>query len=198
MVQIEKDLVEDNAVDYDTYLKDMKEYEKRRWTKNYQKTTLPEEVIEILKSPSRPINIIVFSGTWCAESALAVPILEKMAKTSDFVTLYIIEREKCPELYEPFMPNGDSRVPVVLFTSEDFYLITLWIERCAKKAVLYWKTLQEMKGKSKQATGVKLVKIFQENLEAFRQATISELYAELVRAVGTVNYSTRLGTALKD
>ncbi|MFX1535243.1 MAG: thioredoxin family protein [Promethearchaeota archaeon] len=196
MVQVDVDLLKANSMDYESYLQTMTATEKDIWEKDYEKVILNDELKRLLKSPSRPINIIVFSKSWCGECAMAVPMLEKMARLSTFLTLYIVERDQCPELYEPFMPNGDKRVPVVLFTSEDYYVVTQWVERCAIKFGMIWDILQEMKGRPKEEIFEQRAKTVKENMEIIRKATIEELSAELLRTVGTINYSSRLKTAL--
>lgn len=195
MVQIQLDLLKANSTDYESYFQTLTSKEKDIWKKDYEKVFLDEEVKQLLKSPSRPINIIAFSKSWCGECAMAIPMLERMARLSTFLTLYIIDRDQCPDLYEPFMPNGDKRVPVVLFTSEDYYVVTQWIERCAKKFGMIWDIMQKMQGRTKEEIYERLSKTVKENTEIIRKATIEELSAELLRTIGTVNYSSRLKTS---
>ncbi|MFX0092589.1 MAG: thioredoxin family protein [Candidatus Hodarchaeota archaeon] len=196
MTQISASLLEANSTDYESYLKTMTDSQKEMWKENYEKVSLNEEIKQVLRSPSRPINIVAFSGAWCGECAMTVPILAQMASMSKFLTLHIIDRDQSPELYEPFTPNGDKRVPVVIFTSEDYFVITQWVERCAIKFEMMWEVLQKRNEKEKEEIKEGLTKVFRENIELFRKETIKELSAELVRTVGTVNFSSRLKTTL--
>ncbi|MHA2277689.1 MAG: thioredoxin family protein [Candidatus Kariarchaeaceae archaeon] len=181
---------------YNEYLKTMTEEQNRSWLEYSEKTYLDEKAVKLLQSSSLPINIILFSGAWCPECALAGTILAKIDDLSSFVTLRIIDRDKSLSLYETFMPNGEKRVPVVLFTSEDYYLVTAWVERSAKKFELLFETLQNSKGKDKDVVFDRLRKVYDKNSELIIQTTTDELLAELTRTVGVINYSSRLNTTL--
>ena len=95
------------------------------------------------------------------------------------------------------MPNDDERVPVVLFTSEDYYLVTSWIERPAIKFMILHEVITEMRDQGKDAAVEKLVEIIDAKEKELLQATVEELFSELARTIGALNYSTRLETVLK-
>jgi hypothetical protein len=196
MPQLQENLIKSNSVNYQNYLLTMTKDQKENWKDYQSKIVFDKDLEAILKSPSLPINIIVFSGAWCPECALAVSILEKMTNISSYISLHILDREKLIDVYENYRPNGDSRVPVVLFTSEDFFLVSMWIERSSLKFGLLWKVLQESKLLDKQQVFDQLAKTYQENENAIIQSTIDEIASELIRTIGTINYSTRLQTAL--
>ncbi|MHA2276352.1 MAG: thioredoxin family protein [Candidatus Kariarchaeaceae archaeon] len=196
MVQLQKNQITSNSTDYQEYLTTMPEDQRNNWKEYHNKIKLDSNLETLLKSPALPINIIVFSGSWCPECALAGSILDKMATVSSFITLHFIDREGIPTVYENFMPNGDKRVPVILFTSEDFFIVTMWMERSSKKYELLWKVIQKTKSLAKQEVFDELAKTYKENENLIVQSTIDEITAELIRTIGTVNYSTRLNTAL--
>ncbi|MHA2031761.1 MAG: thioredoxin family protein [Candidatus Kariarchaeaceae archaeon] len=183
-------------MNYNEYLKTMTDEQNRSWLEYSEKTHLDEKVTKLLQSHSLPINIILFSGAWCPECALAGTILAKVEDLSSFVTLRIIDRDKSLSLYEAFMPNGEKRVPVVLFTSEDYYIVTSWVERSAKKFELLFETLQKSKGEDKDVVFDRLRKVYDKNSDLIFQTTRDELLAELTRTVGVINYSSRLNTSL--
>lgn len=196
MVQLQENLLKSNSTNYLEYLSGMTEDQRNIWYQYQNKIKFNSDLEKLLKSPSLPVNIIAFSGAWCPECALAVSILDKMVKISSFISLHILDREKLPAVYEKFMPNDDRRVPVILFTSEDFYLVTMWIERSSKKFGLFWKVFQETKSLGKQEVFDRLAEAYEQNEDLIVQSTIDEITAELIRTVGTINYSTRLNTAL--
>ncbi|MCG3218592.1 MAG: thioredoxin family protein [Candidatus Heimdallarchaeota archaeon] len=200
MVQINPELVKSKAITFDDYLSEISEERKLNWEKgvetvnNYQ---LSDKMLDFLKLPSIPLNIIIFSKEWCPECILAVAILEKFAKLNRSIRLQIIDRDECPELYSLYMPNDDERVPVVLFTSEDYYLVTSWIERPAIKFMILHEVITEMRDQGKDAAVEKLVEIIDAKEKELLQATVEELFSELARTIGALNYSTRLETVLK-
>lgn len=196
MVQIREDLIKTNSMNYQEYLSTMTEDQRSSWKEHLNMIEVDNKLVKLVKSPSLPINIIAFSGAWCPECALAVSILEKIVCISSFITLHIVDREKLPSVYEKFMPNGDKRVPVIIFASEDFYTVTSWIERSAKKYGLLWEVLQKSKNLPKQKIFDELANIYKENESLIIQSTLEEIGAELIRSIGIVNYSTRLNSAL--
>ncbi|MHA2170835.1 MAG: thioredoxin family protein [Candidatus Kariarchaeaceae archaeon] len=196
MIHLDQDQILSTSMNYNEYLKTMTDEQNRSWLEYSEKTHLDEKVTKLLQSHSLPINIILFSGAWCPECALAGTILAKVEDLSSFVTLRIIDRDKSLSLYEAFMPNGEKRVPVVLFTSEDYYIVTSWVERSAKKFELLFETLQKSKGEDKDVVFDRLRKVYDKNSDLIFQTTRDELLAELTRTVGVINYSSRLNTSL--
>ena len=199
MVQLQSELIIQNCKPFSEYLNAIEPKYVDMWmeqVKIIENTTLSEEIISFLNYPTVPIKILVFSSQWCPECAQAVTILDKFAKINANIELIIIDRDISPELYEPFMPNGDKRVPVVLFTSEDYYLVSTWNERSALKFQLMFTTLLANKSKDKELIFSELTTVFNNNSEALLDSIIDELFSELVRTFGVLNYSTRLQTAL--
>jgi glutaredoxin len=199
MVQLQSELIDQNYKPFSEYLKAIPPKYIDRWmehVKIIEQTTLSEDKISFLKYPTVPIKIIVFSSQWCPECAQAVTILDQFTKINSKIELLIIDRDQSPELYEPFMPNGDKRVPVVLFTSEDYYLVTTWNEKSSLKFQLMFTTLFTNRGKDKELIFSELTNIFNKNSVALLDAIIDELFSELVRTFGMLNYSTRSQTTL--
>ncbi|MHA2253430.1 MAG: thioredoxin family protein [Candidatus Kariarchaeaceae archaeon] len=196
MVQLQEDLINSIAMNYEKYLTTMTDDHLKTWKEYLDKINLDDNNKRILQTPSLPINIIVFSGAWCPECALAVAVLLKMEELSSFVQLRIVDRDASIDLYEPFMPNNDKRVPVVLFCSDDYYVITSWVERSAKKYGLLWDVLQKNRDKGKEVVIDQLRSVYEQNSDSIIQSTIDELFSELTRTIGVINYSSRLQTAL--
>jgi len=195
MVQIHPELVKANAMTYDEYLSNVSDGHKEQWKDNVETMKsfqLRDEMLDFLKLPSVPLNIIIFSKEWCPECRTALSILDKFSRENRSIKLQVIDRDQVPELYSLYMPNDDERVPVVLFTSEDYYLVTMWIERPAKKFMLIHRIMAEMKEQGKDKVFEKFSETFIENDEALMQATMEELFSELARTIGCLNYSTRL------
>jgi len=200
MVQINPKIIKSKAITFDEYLSEISDERKLNWEKgietvnNYQ---LSDKMLDFLKLPSIPLNVIIFSKEWCPECISAVAILKKFSRINESIRLQIIDRDECPELYSLYMPNDDERVPVVLFTSEDYYLVTMWIERPAIKFMLSHEIMTEMRDQGKDVIYEKFVEVFTANEKMLLQATVEELFSELARTIGALNYSTRLETALK-
>lgn len=199
MVQIHPELVKANAITVEEYLSKISDEHKIKWEKGFETIKnykFDEEMLDFLKLPSKPLNVIIFSKEWCPECIIAVAILDKFSKENKSIQIKVIDRDQVPELYSLYMPNDDERVPVILFTSEDYYLVTMWIERPAKKFMFIHETVTEMRGQEKELVFEKFKEIYDENEEVIMQATVEELFRELARTIGCLNYSSRLETAL--
>jgi Thioredoxin len=70
----------------------------------------------------REMKILVYSGIWCGGCVQQGLLLERIAQgNAAIIDLRFIERPVSEELPPELRINGGSRVPVVLFFSEDWY-----------------------------------------------------------------------------
>ncbi len=111
----------DAALPYDQYVRTGTEVHQARWRDVLDRVSLGDEQRAIIASLTRPVNILVISGTWCGDCVLQVPILERIADASSASALRIIDRDALPELRDQLRLCGASRVPVALFLTEDFF-----------------------------------------------------------------------------
>ena len=66
------------------------------------------------------MKILIFSGIWCGDCVQQCPLIQRIAEANPGkIDLRFIERPKESELDPEMRINGGSRVPVVVFLSED-------------------------------------------------------------------------------
>jgi thiol-disulfide isomerase/thioredoxin len=106
---------------YSRYLANGTEEQQRRWKQVYDLAHLSPTQQQLLGGFVRKMNVLVYSGIWCGDCVQQGPLLHRIAEANaDQVNLRFVERPMAEELPEGLRINGGSRVPVVLFYSEDW------------------------------------------------------------------------------
>src|SRR5580658_6540055 len=109
-----------SAPAYPAYLATGTEEQQRRWTQTYDLAHLTDTQKQLLGGFEREMKILVYSGIWCGDCVEQGPLLARIAEANPGkIDLRFIERLMNTELPEELRINGGSRVPVVLFFSED-------------------------------------------------------------------------------
>jgi thiol-disulfide isomerase/thioredoxin len=108
------------ALDYDRYLQAGTEEQRRRWTLVYDAAHLTKVQTELVTGFEREMKILIFSGIWCGDCVQQCPLIYRIAEANPSkIDLRFIERSKENELPPEWRINAGSRVPVVVFLSED-------------------------------------------------------------------------------
>ncbi|MBB5064183.1 thioredoxin family protein [Granulicella mallensis] len=105
---------------YAQYLATGTEEQQRRWTQVYDIARLDATQRELISGFQRAMKILVHSGIWCGDCVEQCPLIQRIAEANPVkINLRFLERKMNTELKEELRINGGSRVPVVLFYSED-------------------------------------------------------------------------------
>lgn len=109
------------ALAYDDYVRTGKEIHQARWRDMLARVELSAAQRDRLAALSRPVRILVVSGTWCGDCVRQVPIVRRIAEALPAATLRILDRDADPDLRDEIRLCGAARVPVAIFLSEDFF-----------------------------------------------------------------------------
>jgi thiol-disulfide isomerase/thioredoxin len=109
------------GLDYKSYMDTSKEHEQSRWQAVYDRVSLTDEQKELINSWTRKMNVLCMSGAFCGDCVRQGPIIQRIAEASKMIDLRFIDRDSNPDLSERLRIIGGSRVPVVVFLSEDFF-----------------------------------------------------------------------------
>ena len=83
-----------------------------------------------LQGYHRELNVLAYSGLWCGDCSRQGPLIRKVAKAcDDSIKLRFIERDVSEELREELRIVGATRVPIVVFLSEDWWEMGRFGER---------------------------------------------------------------------
>ena len=109
-----------SALPYEQYLQAGTKEQQRRWTQVHEIARLTAAQEELLGGFEREMKVIVYTGIWCGDCVQQCPLLFRIAQGNPKkIDLRFRERAQDAELPEDLRINGGSRVPVVLFFSED-------------------------------------------------------------------------------
>ena len=109
-----------SGLSYDRYLQTGTEEQRRRWTQVYDAAHLTDPQKELIGGFVRQMNILVVSGIWCGDCVEQCPLIYRIAEANPGkIDLRLVERLKENELVPELRINAGSRVPVVIFLSED-------------------------------------------------------------------------------
>jgi thiol-disulfide isomerase/thioredoxin len=109
-----------SALPYSGYLATGSEEQRRRWTQVYDIARLNSAQRDLVAGFEREMKVLVYSGIWCGDCVEQCPLLQQIATANPTkIDLRFVERPVNTELNEALQINGGSRVPVVLFFSED-------------------------------------------------------------------------------
>ena len=105
---------------YDRYLQSGSEEQQRRWRQVYEAAKLSDAQRQLIAGFVREMKVLIFSGVWCGDCIEQCPLIYRIAEANPSkIDLRFIERPRDGELVPELRINGGSRVPVVLFLSED-------------------------------------------------------------------------------
>jgi thiol-disulfide isomerase/thioredoxin len=109
-----------SGLPYNRYLQTGTEEQQRRWKQVYDAAHLTEAQKQLIGGFVREMKIMIFSGIWCGDCVQQCPLIYRIAEAnSSKIDLRFVERPKESELDPEIRINAGSRVPVVLFLSED-------------------------------------------------------------------------------
>ena len=119
------------ALDFGSYINHGKPEEITQWRERSERTPeLTTEQKTRLQNYNRELNILVYAGTWCGDCSRQAPMLKKLAEAAgNKVNLRLIERETSKELQDELRLVGGTRVPIVVFLTEDFWEVGRFGER---------------------------------------------------------------------
>ncbi len=105
---------------YDRYVKTGTDEQQRRWSQVYDAARLTDTQKQLVGGFVREMKILIFSGIWCGDCVEQCPLIHRIAQGNPGkIDLRFVERPRDGELVPELRVNGGSRVPAVLFLSED-------------------------------------------------------------------------------
>lgn len=109
-----------SGLPYGRYIQTGNEEQQRRWKQVYDAAQLTDAQKQLVAGFVREMKILIFSGIWCGDCIQQCPLIQRIAEVNPAkIDLRFVERLKESELDPEVRTNGGSRVPVVVFLSED-------------------------------------------------------------------------------
>ncbi|MBI2825294.1 MAG: thioredoxin family protein [Planctomycetia bacterium] len=102
---------------------------RRRWSDLHAAVRLSEPQRELLGRFTRAMPVACLAGAWCGDCVYQCPILDHFQAASPLVQVRFFDRDANPDLARELAMCGGSRVPVVVFLSEDFEEVARYGDR---------------------------------------------------------------------
>lgn len=80
---------------------------------------ITEEVVKQINQLQKKVTWLVFSEGWCGDAAQILPILHKMAESSEFIDLKIVLRDENEPLMNNFLTNGGKAIPKLIILDDN-------------------------------------------------------------------------------
>jgi len=111
------------ASDYEAWIEGPDPRMARRWIESGTRIpALTDDQLARLRGYGRRMNVLMYTGIWCGDCARTGSMLREIAEAcGDLVSLRIIDRDASEELRDELRLVGATRVPVVVFLSEDWW-----------------------------------------------------------------------------
>ncbi len=108
-----------------------------RRMKRWDKTFKSNDLLHNLKYLEQEVLWLVITESWCGDAAPIVPIINKVADSSDKITLRIVLRDEHKELISYFHTNGSLSIPkLIMLNPENFDVLGTWGPRPSQAAEL--------------------------------------------------------------
>jgi thiol-disulfide isomerase/thioredoxin len=152
------------ALPYEEYLKTDPEKAVRWREFEPRAPTLSGEQKKRVQDYNREINILVMVCIWCGDCVRTTSIIRKIAEAAgEKLNIRFIERETSPELVEELRILGATRVPRIVFLTEDFWEI----DRAGDRLLPVYRAKAAREIGMNHDAGVMTPKAIQEETEAW-------------------------------
>lgn len=87
---------------------------------------LSKETLQEFQKISEPKTWLVLTEGWCGDAAQSLPVLNKIAKSTDKIDLKVILRDENLPLMDLFLTNGGRSIPKLIVLDKDNNVIDSW------------------------------------------------------------------------
>ena len=98
----------------------------RRMQRLDKKIKISEETIQEFQKIKQPQTWLVITEGWCGDAAQNLPVLNKIAATTDHVDLKVVLREENLALMDLFLTNGGRSIPKLIALDKENNVIDSW------------------------------------------------------------------------
>jgi thiol-disulfide isomerase/thioredoxin len=178
-----------SGIPYPGYLQTGTDEQRQRWGQVYDAARLTDAQKQLVNGFVREMKILVFSGIWCGDCVQQGPLIQRIAEQNTAkIDLRFVERPRDGELVPELRINAGSRVPVVVFLSED----NQWCATAGDRTISRYRALALQKLGSFCPTGI----VAPEKGEI--DATLADWLNEVERVQLMLRLTPRLRAKYKD
>jgi hypothetical protein len=111
-----------------------------------EKTVKEQQFVDLEGRNARITQVLIITEGWCGDASQIIPVIEKFALHAGVSANYLL-RDSNLDLMDAHLINGGRSIPVILFLTDEFEVITQWGPRPQplQQMVLDYKKLPEPK-----------------------------------------------------
>jgi hypothetical protein len=98
----------------------------RRMERLDKKIKISHETIQEFQKIKQPQTWLVITESWCGDAAQNLPVLNKIAATTDHINLKVVLRDENLALMDLFLTNGGRSIPKLIALDKDNNVIDSW------------------------------------------------------------------------
>ena len=87
---------------------------------------ISEETIAEINTINEPQTWLVIAEGWCGDAAQNLPVINKIAATSDLINFRVVLRDDNEDLMNLFLTNGGKAIPKLIALDKDNNVIDTW------------------------------------------------------------------------
>ena len=96
---------------------------------------LSDKAVEVIQNSTKKYSWIVLTESWCGDAAHALPIINKIAESSNNIEMRIVLRDENEALMNHFLTNGSKSIPkLIALDKETNAVVDSWGPRPFKAA----------------------------------------------------------------
>lgn len=101
-----------------------------RFAANERRFELDLKDLAVFQKLAKPVNVLVIAEDWCGDVIDNLPILGRIAQSSEKLNLKVFLRDKNLDLIDQYLKEGKFRsIPVFVFLDDNFSELGRFIER---------------------------------------------------------------------
>jgi hypothetical protein len=98
----------------------------RRMERLDKNIKISHETIQEFQKIKQPQTWLVITESWCGDAAQNLPVLNKIAVTTDHIDLKVVLRDENLALMDLFLTNGGRSIPKLIALDKDNNVIDSW------------------------------------------------------------------------
>ncbi len=127
----------DSAMTFDQFMVGAQK-NKSFWEASYRTARVPDEFIQRADALTDNRRLLVLLEDWCGDAVSTVPLIARLAESSDRLDLRVLARDANLDLMDQHLTRGTRSVPLVIVTDEDHAVLGTWGPRPAELQEWYY------------------------------------------------------------
>ncbi len=111
---------------------DSASHQREMWLGVYQRTVVPESLVDRAAAAGGPWRILVLAEDWCGDAFNTVPVIARLADRIPDVEVRILKRDENPAVMEAHLTGTARSIPVVMLLDGEFREHGWWGPRPAE------------------------------------------------------------------